>query len=156
MQFLSCAAAALAVQSNVCAFFVAALVVSIAHPVESEGQRGCEGRAGCQACRERRQSVVDAPVTTVAYIEIPVWCKNVAMSFARPPLGPARPATSHLASPRTMNKIMNLLTRLRRLQRIMLNWQNVIHGVLCTHLPLPLPLLLQRVFSSAFSFLCRL
>lgn len=152
MQFLSCAAAALAVQSNVCAFFVAALVVSIAHPVESGGQSCCEGRAGCQACRERRQSVVDAPVTTVAYIEIPVWCKNVAMSFAQPPS--ALPVPPRLASPRTMNKIMNLLTRLRRLQRIMLNWQNVIHGVLCTHLPLPL--LLQRVFSSAFSFLCRL
>lgn len=102
-----------------------------------------------RAARERRrQSVVDAPVTTVAYIEIPVWCKNVAMSFARL-------AAPLLASPRAMNKIMILLTRLCRLQRIMLNWQNVIHGVLCA------PLRLQRVFFIFFlyffnGFLCRL
>lgn len=129
--------------SNVCAFFVAALVVSIAHPVEYDGQRVLRGLRGrwvpARAARERRrQSVVDAPVTTVAYIEIPVWCKNVAMSFAR--LAAPRRATPLLASPRAMNKIMILLTRLCRLQRIMLNWQNVIHGVLCA------PLRLQRVF----------
>lgn len=52
-----------------------------------------------------------------------------------------------------MNKIMILLTRLRRLQRIMLNWQNVIHGVLC-----PVAVAARFFLSSFFfnGFLCRL
>lgn len=106
-----------------------------------------------RAARERRrQSVVDAPVTTVAYIEIPVWCKNVAMSFAL--ALPRHAPPTRPASPRAMNKIMILLTRLRRLQRIMLNWQNVIHGVLCAPLPLQRVFFICCIFSTVFCVDC--